>query len=240
MKLLAWNVQQGGAARAAAIVEFIDGQSPDVLILSEVRPTSGPLLDDLARRGWTEQLTGLDDCDVACVALLARTPLVRLDSPPPTPLVRGRFIEAWSPSHNAVIAGVYGPLQKEGHGTFWTGVRGKLHHRIAGDYVLGGDLNTGESLIDAPNEKFFCSEHFVAMRDAGLVDLFRQAHKDRREYSYHHRDTGGTRGPGFRIDHLLASPTLAKRLETVEYHREPLEAKTSDHAPVTARFGGRR
>lgn len=240
MKVLAWNIQQGGATQASAIAEFIDGQAPDVLILSELRKSSRPLLDDLAHRGWSAQVTGVDECDIACVGLLSRTPLVRLDSPPPSASIKGRWIEAWSAEHNTTIAGVYGPLDYENaHEEFWTGVRSRLPQRVSESYLLGGDLNIGESLLDSPKKNFFCSEHFVAMRDAGLVDLFRRAHKDRREYSYFGKQGDAPRGAGTRIDHLLASATLAERLETVEYHTGPLDARTSDHAPMTAQFESR-
>ena len=235
MKLLAWNIQQGGARRASAIVDVVVRHAPDVLVLTELRPSSAALLRELAARGWTHQVSGIGDAPV-CAGILAREPIIVSEPSGPELVLPGRWIEALVPSLGITVAAVYGPLQKEAYDTFWRAVLGVVSARVQGDFVLAGDLNTGESLLDAPHPRFFCSDHFVALRSAGLVDVWRQRNPEAREYSYHHRMSGGVAGAGFRLDHILASPGLAARTTGAGYDRSALEAKVSDHAPAYCEF----
>lgn len=239
MKLLAWNIQQGGARRASAILEVIERHAPDVLVLTELRPSSIPLLGALAERGWGHQLTGISEEADVCAGVLAREPLVALAPAATASELPGRWIEAWVPTRGMVVAGVYGPLRNEPYHAFWRAVLTALPARVRGDYVLAGDLNTGEPLLDAPSPRFFCAEHFVALRSAGLVDVWRQRNADVREHSYHHRLRNGVAGAGFRLDHVLASPSLASRAVAAGYDRTVLQARVSDHAAAFVEFTDR-
>jgi Endonuclease/Exonuclease/phosphatase family len=53
MKLLIWNIQHGGGARMARIVEEIAAHDPDVIALTEYRAKPGvALCAGLRDRGW--------------------------------------------------------------------------------------------------------------------------------------------------------------------------------------------
>ena len=236
MKLLAWNIQQGGAKRARAIAEVIQRFDADILVLSELRHSSSELLLRLRDLGWRHQLTGLELDRVAAVGILSRHVLVPLAETSVARVFPGRWIEAWVPSLGLVVAGVYGPLQTDPYDDFWHAVREVVPSRCEGAYLLAGDLNTGQSMLDAPKRRFFCSDHFVALGDLGLVDLWRSRYPERREYSYHHRKGNGVDGNGFRIDHILGSKTLALRPYSCEYDLAVRSSRVSDHAPVAIEF----
>jgi hypothetical protein len=52
VKLLAWNIQHGGGARLARIVEGISAYDPDVVAVTEFRASPGvALCDALKQRG---------------------------------------------------------------------------------------------------------------------------------------------------------------------------------------------
>jgi exonuclease III len=236
VKLLAWNIQQGGAKRADAILSVIVQHAPDVLVLTELRRSSAAILSALAERGWKYQVTGLAESPVAAPGILARDPFVELPPAEPTTVLPGRWIEVSFVKSGMVVAAVYGPLRNEPHDAFWRAAERCLPARVQGTYLIAGDLNTGESLLDAASAHFFCSEHFLKLRSAGLIDIWRQRNTGAREYSYHHRRRGGIRGAGFRLDHVLASPTLAAASLTCGYDRAALETNVSDHAPTYVEF----
>lgn len=91
MKLLSWNIQQGGGKRAHEIVAAIRNHAPDVVALSEYRSAPGvELCQMLADWGWTymESTTPAGSDNGICV--VSRTPLRRrsTSSAPPENAVR--------------------------------------------------------------------------------------------------------------------------------------------------------
>jgi exonuclease III len=53
VKILSWNIRQGGGTRAARIMNSIISHDPDVIALSEFRTKLGALLcAKLAAMGW--------------------------------------------------------------------------------------------------------------------------------------------------------------------------------------------
>jgi exodeoxyribonuclease-3 len=236
MKLLAWNIQQGGAKRAMAIVDVILRHAPDILVLTELRRSSSRLLRQLAERGWKYQVSGISQSPIAAAAVLSRDPLLPLAPSAPSAVLPGRWLEAWLPNQGIVVAGVYGPLKHEPYDDFWRAALNTLPERARGRYILAGDLNTGESLMDATSATFFCSDYFVKLRASGLTDVWRERNTDARQYSYHHRLRAGRVGAGFRLDHVFVSSVLARHAVACGYDRTVLANKISDHAPVHIEF----
>ena len=81
------------------------------------------------------------------------------------------------------------------------------------------------------------------MLDWGLVDLFRERFPQERKFSWwDYRGGSFHRNRGLRIDFLLSTPAVAKRLRRVEIDRDYRKKKegmtASDHAPVIADLGG--
>lgn len=112
--------------------------------------------------------------------------------------------------------------------------------------VLGGDFNVCPGPLDSWNEEglrghiFHTDEErgrLAALRDAGLVDLFREAHPEQRAFSWWDYRAGAFhRNHGLRIDLLLATPPVDARRRAVEIDRDWRKKHggltPSDHAPV--------
>ena len=108
---------------------------------------------------------------------------------------------------------------------------------MAGDYnVMPTELDVykPERWIDdalfAPEVR----EAFAALLAQGWTDALRVLHPDERIYTFwHYWRHSFERDAGLRIDHLLLSPRLAKRLckSGVDRFVRSME-KTSDHAPT--------
>jgi hypothetical protein len=73
VKLLSWNIRQGGGTRLACIVEEIAAHDADLIALTEYRTAPGmELCPELGERGWphvkTTLPTGRDRCLLAYFA----------------------------------------------------------------------------------------------------------------------------------------------------------------------------
>ena len=75
---------------------------------------------------------------------------------------------------------------------------------------------------------------YFRMLDQGWTDAVRTLHPTAPMYTFwDYMRNRWPRNAGFRIDHLLLTPDLAKRLEAAEVDRDARgKEKASDHAPV--------
>jgi exodeoxyribonuclease-3 len=110
--------------------------------------------------------------------------------------------------------------------------------------VLGGDFNVAPTDEDvwnprachggthvSPRER----EAFAALGRFGLVDAYRRHHPEPERYTWWDYRAGSFhKNFGMRIDHLLATPSVAERTVWAEIDREARKGKPipSDHAPL--------
>ena len=113
--------------------------------------------------------------------------------------------------------------------------------------VLVGDFNVAPEERDVHDPAGWAGGVLVseperrALRDLcnfGLVDTFRQHHQEAGRYSWwDYRHLAFPRNAGLRIDHVLATRTLAVRCTAADIDREARKGtQPSDHAPVWAEF----
>jgi exodeoxyribonuclease III len=114
--------------------------------------------------------------------------------------------------------------------------------------VWCGDLNVAPEPIDVyePDSHLdhvcFHSDARKALRgvmDMGFVDCFRLHNKNAGEYSFwDYRMPGAlARNLGWRLDHIMASRSLAKKCISAAIDRWPRQQeRPSDHTPVVAEF----
>ncbi len=111
------------------------------------------------------------------------------------------------------------------------------------DLVIGGDFNIaptdddvwdvtkfeGATHVSAPERKVFAS-----LCEWGLTDVFRELHPEPKVFSWwDYRNGSFHKGEGMRIDFLLATKSLAKRVKSSEIDRNARKGeKPSDHVPV--------
>ena len=111
-----------------------------------------------------------------------------------------------------------------------------------------GDVNVAPRPIDvhSPEKHLKHVCYHEAARKAyeetvawGFVDVFTQLYPDRQQYTFwdYRQPSSLDANKGWRIDHILATPPLAKRCTTVEVDVEPRRAKEpSDHTFLWAKF----
>jgi exodeoxyribonuclease-3 len=109
--------------------------------------------------------------------------------------------------------------------------------------VLAGDFNVAPTVIDIYPTTSWDDNALVAPESRaayaklvkqGWTDALREWHGDERVYTFwHYMRNRFARDAGLRLDHILLSKELAKRLKRAEVDRE-VRAKpdASDHAPV--------
>ena len=111
------------------------------------------------------------------------------------------------------------------------------------DLVIGGDFNIaptdddvwditkfeGATHVSAPERKAFTS-----LCEWGLTDVYRDMHPEPKVFSWwDYRNGSFHKGEGMRIDFLLATKSLAKRVKSSEIDRNARKGeKPSDHVPV--------
>jgi exodeoxyribonuclease-3 len=106
--------------------------------------------------------------------------------------------------------------------------------------IFCGDLNVAHTPDDLarPKEnegnKGFTAEEregFQNFIDAGFIDTFRMFHKGNGKYTWwSHFANARDRNVGWRIDYVLASPTLKKNILSADIHPD---VYGSDHCPVS-------
>jgi exodeoxyribonuclease-3 len=110
---------------------------------------------------------------------------------------------------------------------------------------MGGDFNVIPEARDAADPAAWVDDalfrletrrRFRALTHLGLTDSWRALNPTATGYSFwDYQGQAWQADNGIRIDHLLASPEIADRLEACIIDREPRgRDKASDHTPVVA------
>lgn len=206
VRVVGWNLLQGGGARRPRILDALTHLDGDVLVLSEHR-ASGPLAADLAAAGWPHQLGAPDPTGgYASVLVASRVPIAPLE-PTYTDQDDGHRIvhvdvvgTGWS------VVGALIPAPGAGFArtmACWDHLIDGLSPRVGGrSTLIIGDLNTGQRGIDEQGATLRCGERIAELIGLGWTDIWRSLHPDSPVpytwWSY--------TGYGFRLDHGFLSP----------------------------------
>ncbi|KAA0098898.1 hypothetical protein CIW49_13555 [Mycolicibacterium sp. P1-18] len=234
MRVVGWNVQQGGGTRAARLVAALVTLNADVLVLSEHR-ASGPLASMLMAHGWTHQI-GIPDPSggYAAVLVASRSALLTLAPQHPDETCSSRWVHVQVADSGWAVAGALipghhrdHPLRKE---RFWDFVVSDFAPLAAlRPTLFVGDLNTGLHGIDEIGATLRCSAHMISLRSAGWVDVWHAMNPSVRPPSTWWEPTTGN---GFRLDHAFLSPCSPPAI-AIDYPR------SVDNTPTT-RAGARK
>ena len=252
MRLATWNVNSI-RARIDAVASWIERREPDVLLLQETKctdavfdtPEIGGRLADLgleyAHHG-TNHYNG--------VATLSRIGLDdtvfgfgdRTD---------GAFGEARLLTTTCAgirVHNVYVPNGRKAYTSHWEAKVAWIHHLgtvidQAAPTIVAGDMNVQRADIDVYDPSRWRNRNhatpeeraaLAALIDLGLRDVVRDRHPEPGVYTWwNHAAEQFTRNRGMRIDLVLASDPVARRvgdawIDTDERSRP----RSSDHAPV--------
>ena len=258
-----WNVNSI-RARMPRVVDFCESAQPDVLCMQETKVTDEDFpADDLSALGYEVAFAG--EKSYNGVAIASRLPMEIItrgfddDGPPdasrlivaeiqptpdsprtPVPIVNTYVPQGKDPDHEA-FAYKLGWLTRlrSFFDRNWT-----LRHRL----LWVGDMNVAPEPIDIweperhenhPDYHPDAREAFARTVGWGFVDCFRKHKPDAVEYTfYDYRDTRAIEaGHGWRVDHIMATKSLASLCTDAWIDMEPrLAEKPSDHTPLLARF----
>ncbi len=258
MRIASWNVDSV-RARRDLVAEWLDRDQPSVVCLQETKASARVFPRQLFDRRGFELVCTDERGGQGGVALASRVGLD--DAVVGIPGARRPLHEQRSIS--ATVNGirlhtVYGPNgRKVGTRhheiklawlrlfTAWIGVDGLAE---GAPTMVIGDLNVAPSDIDVWDADRYRKRNLTSPAEravfgdllgAGLVDLVRTAHRENPVFTWWNR-----RGDfyetdrGWRLDHALADPKTADRVEAVTVDRD-LRGRpgSSDHAPLTVQLG---
>jgi exodeoxyribonuclease-3 len=227
LRLLAWNIRQGGGSRLPAIAAALARHEADVLVISEYRggDSAGRLRAALAALGYPHMTALTPPPGRNGVLIAARQPFddggpLSEALPEPCRIVRAYF--------GAIrFYGIYMPnlLKKV---PYWEALVAALAAEPLGAEALAiGDFNTCRAYVDEAGAIDPCAPYMDSVEAVGFCDLWRRRYPEGREYSWY-----STRGNGFRIDHAFLSPVLAARAGAIRYSHADRVTGLSDHAPL--------
>lgn len=233
MKVLAWNIRQGGRRNREHVVARCCHHDADVIVLTEFRRNDvGEFLSESFReRGWPHQAVGEADRRSNTNFVASREPIGRTG-----PL--DRRLEKPHRMLDVTIGGVrltavHMPNLREKF-PYWEAVIRAGRRRRHEDALFIGDFNTGKHYLDEPGATFVATEHMDRLERLGFVDVWREANPDGREFSWYSPQAKN----GFRLDHAFASPSLSARVTSVRYSHVERERRLSDHSALVITWDG--
>ena len=251
MKIATWNVNSI-RVRLPHVIDFIKKQSPDVLLLQELKAQDQDIpISDLEDTGYNVIFKGQKAYNG--VAILSKHPVSDIVSSLYDNDEQARYLECWVDAKNSGfrVASIYLPngnpinTEKFEYKIEWM-TKLKQHVKKLLDneesIILGGDFNVCPEDRDAANpetmknDALFQPETRAKFREIinlGYYDAWRSLNPNKTNWSYWDYGRAFEQNKGLRIDHFLLSPFAIDKLESIEidtYHRS-LE-KPSDHAPV--------
>jgi exodeoxyribonuclease-3 len=255
VKLATWNINSI-RAREARLVAWLDREKPDVLCLQETK-VEDQGFPSAALHGAGYEVATFGQRSYNGVAIAARSPI--------TDVVRGLGDDVPDDEARLIAASVGGlrvvcvyvpngqdlSSEKFPYKLAWyRRLRAFLERTAKPDQqvVVCGDMNVTADDRDvcAPDKwagQIHCSAEeraaFGELVGFGLVDLFRQHHPDGGVYSWwDYRGVAFFKNQGLRIDHILATPSVAARCTACRIDRDARKGQdASDHAPVIAELG---
>lgn len=254
MKIATWNVNSI-RARHDRLLAWLERYEPDVLCLQELKVTEDVFpYQAVTDAGYVASVFGQKTYNG--VAILSRSE--------PTTVIRGMGDGDADPQARLItvdIGGVtvisaYVPNGKEvgdekyAYKLEWLS---RLREFLAASFspdspvILCGDLNVAPDDDDVAHpdqwaDSVLCHQDardaLGRIMDWGLVDVFAAHNPDRGVYSWwDYRRLAFPKNDGLRIDHVLATSTMAERCSAASIDRDERKGdKPSDHAPVIAEF----
>ncbi len=229
MKIMTFNIRQGGGNRFDSIINSIKTHNPDVLVLTEFRENknSKKFRDEFAQLGFISSAVATIEKGLNTVFVASKTAFVpetfhKELSDQGHRLLLVHFEEI-------TIAGVYFGQKAEKEVLFNFINNASLFYNPKS--LIIGDFNTGKHYIDETGKTFHCSKDFEQLEENGFIDAWRSRNAGNKEYSWY-----SSVGNGFRIDHTFVTPELNEHVENVYYSHEERENGVSDHSAMIIKF----
>ena len=247
MKIISWNVNGIRAAQRKGFVESVLGMNADILCLQETKISEDKLTDDIRKLdGYHEYFYSAEKKGYSGTAIFSKEkPLaVRDGIGHEVADSEGRIITAEFRDFYVLsiyVVNVQPTLARlkirQGFNDALLAYAKELEKTKP--VILTGDFNVAHKEIDLKNDKAnrgkagFTDEErekFDNLLDAGFIDTFRHFYPQEEKYSWwSYRANARANNVGWRIDYVLVSPALAKKLKDAFILND---IHGSDHCPV--------
>ena len=251
MRIATYNVN-GINSRLDVVLAWLAEARPDIVTLQELKVTDDRFpAEAIADAGYDAIWHGQKSWNgVAILSRVGKPIETRKGMPGDPDPSQSRYIEA--AVNGIIVAGLYLPNGNPRPGPKFD-YKLKWFERLnahaaellatKAPVVLAGDYNVMPTELDVykperwTEDALFAPEvraAFATLLAQGWTDALRTLHPDERIYTFwHYWRQSFERDAGLRIDHLLLSPKLAKRLVSAGVDRFARAMdKTSDHAPT--------
>ncbi len=251
MKIATWNVNSLNV-RLPHLLDWLTSAQPDIVGLQELKCEDAKFpIEAIREVGYEAVFAGQKTYNG--VAILSRSPITDIqrgipgyDDPQQRVIAASiggvRVVNAYFPNGQAPGSEKFAyKLDWLVHLTAWL----KQELMTSAQLCLIGDYNIAPTDADAHpdwKETIHVSPPeraaFAALEALGLCDVFRKFEQPEKSFSWwDYRMNAFRRNFGLRIDHILASTTLADRCTACTIDKAPrtLE-RPSDHTPVIATF----
>ena len=225
MRLLAWNIRQGGGSRLARIAAALEQHAADILFLSEYRggEAAGRLRVALETLGYRYKTALAPPAGRSGVLIAARCPFCDHGAVGGGLAEPYRMVGAVFPGFRVV--GIYMP-NLFAKVPYWEELIKTMRESCEPALAIG-DFNTCRPYLDEAGAIDRTAFYMDRIAEIGFCDLWRSRNPELREYSWF-----STRGNGFRIDHAFVSDALAARTGSIRYSHDERLAGLSDHSPL--------
>jgi exodeoxyribonuclease III len=251
MKIATYNVN-GINGRLEMLLRWLSEARPDIVSLQELKaPQERFPADAIAAAGYEAIWHGQKSWNGVAILSRCGTPVeTRRGLPVDPDPGQSRYIEA--AVNGIVVAGLYLPNGNPRPGpkfdyklAWFERLQAHAAELLAckAPVVIAGDFNVMPTELDVYKPERWLDdalfapearEAYAALVAQGWTDALRTLHPGERIYTFWKYWRGAfERDAGLRIDHVLLSPKLAKRLVAAGVDRFARGwDKTSDHAPV--------
>lgn len=228
IKIIAWNIQQGGGSRVLEIVDALVQSKATIICLNEFKNNDKGLKirTSLLKAGYLHQQVSGAHSNENSVLTASKMAFGGSIFSTPSESYPNNIIQADFGVFK--LYNMYLPHRKK-HDLF------KLlfeEIKTVKNAILVGDFNSGKQYIDQKGNSFMYAEYFDQFEKEDYVDFWRHIHKDRAEFSWFSHQ-----GNGYRYDHIYGHQSLTPIIKSCQYLQEWRLQKWSDHAPMELVLG---
>ena len=237
LRLLSWNILQGGGRRTDGIIAYLRETWPDIVTLQEFRagPSGDAIRAALRAMGLASQWVAEPPAPRDNTILIAARSEFDAGDFMPDRTGVCHLVEAALEAPALTLLAAHFP-QKAAQLPLFAALAEDSPSLLAAPAMLIGDLNCGIPYEDSDRKTFTNAAEFRRLLDLGWIDAFRSRNARAREFTWASPRTGNR----FRYDHCLASPAADTGIDNVSYDEAPRAAGLSDHSAlwVTLRARG--
>lgn len=228
LKILSWNIQQGGGSRVLKICSALVTFNAEIIILSEYKNNANgnKIRSTLLNVGYRYQHVSAATSDVNSAAIFSKIPCNQVLFPKSDPTFSNNILCSQFDAFN--VYGMYLPHKKK-HTLFDFLINETASEKPG---IFAGDFNTGINYIDQKGDSFWYTDKLKTLHKNGYIDAFRSINGEVKEYSWYSHQ-----GNGYRYDHTYIDKALIPILKKCYYLHEWRVEKLADHSPMVIELG---